>query len=34
MEREIPMDRGEGTTGEGGIGEVAMDTKEGVTGDL
>lgn len=26
-EREIPMDRGEGTAGEGGVGEAAMDTR-------
>lgn len=28
------MDRGEGTTREGGAGEAAMDTREGATGDL
>lgn len=34
MEREIPMDRREGTTGEGGAGEAAMDIGEGATRDL
>lgn len=44
MEREIPMDRGEGIAREGGVGEgpigegdtgeAAMDTGEGATGDL
>lgn len=34
MEREIPMDRGERATREGGTGEATMDTGEGATGDL
>lgn len=34
MEREIPMDRGEGATQESGTGEAAMDTEEGATGDF
>lgn len=28
------MDRGERATGEGGIGEAAVDTGEGAIGDL
>lgn len=34
MEREILMDRGEGATREGHTGEAAMETGEGLGGDV